>query len=455
MTSFRIDKPASRTARARARFRWLQVGFFPLAVLAFCAVGVRHFNTLFTTTSRWIFLALLIASLVPKGRILQTFKYGFSLPLVIYLMWCLSTTVWSEVPDLSLLKAAALALSSMALVAGGSYWSSRYATTETLHFLLPVVLLALAAGIGGVAEPQDVRDVNEFVYGGLAGNPNFLGTLLAISLPFAIYFAYRAFYRGGSGAMRFLSLVLGAALCLMLMRSGSRASMLCAAVTVFSALMALTANKKIAIITTGVFGILAVILVVPQVQQHLYEHYVLKGSTEKEGVFFSRYQPWEESYRAALQGGYVGVGYGVTAGQLNFDVGLTAQTYGREKGNAQLAVWEETGLVGLALYAILLVAIFRRFFRAFGHAKGELKILIAIVGGVAMGLTVQSVFEAWWTAPGSIQSAAFWAFVGVGAGLVKQIEASRREARARVASARRAQLAMPPGAPGWRGSAAS
>lgn len=454
ITNFSIAKPALRAVRDHRR--WLRIGYFPLAVLAFSGVGVRYFNSIFTTSSRWIFLALLIAALVPGARILSSFKFSFGVPFSIYLTWCVFTSIWSDVPELSLLKSVALVMLSVALVSGGYFWTTKFAPNEMLQFLVPIVLVAVAAGGGGVAEPKDVSFLeNDFAYGGLAGNPNYFGTLIAIASPFSIFLVYRAFYQRRSGVIRLLALGLAVMFGVMLARSGSRSSMLSVATTIYCAMMALGMNKRIMMIGTSVFALVSVLLVVPQVQQQLYERYILKGGTEQDGVFFSRYQPWQDSYDAALQGGYGGLGYGVTAGKTNFQFGLTAQTYGREKGNAQLAVWEETGLVGLALYAMLLFAIFKSFYRAFRKARGELKVLIASVGGVAMGLTVQSVFEAWWTAPGSIQSAAFWAFVGVGAGLVRQIDASRREARAVVGNPRPAQVVLPQGSPDWRGSAAS
>jgi O-antigen ligase len=198
----------------------------------------------------------------------------------------------------------------------------------------------------------------------------------------------------------------------------------------FFAVMALTANKKIVLILALALGVSGTVIIAPQVQESLYNRVVVKGNSEGE-IFYSRYKPWSDSYHAALQGGYFGLGYGVSAGHKEFELGLTAETYGREKGNAQLAIWEETGLVGLTLYTILFLAIFKTFFRAYRAAQGnnDLRVMLGIVGGAALGMIFESVFEAWWVAPGSIESAGFWAIVGIGAGISRQAIASRRPVR--------------------------
>ena len=405
---------------------------FPVALIAFSAIGVRYFDGIFTTGTRWAFLVLLIVSLLPKARFFAGLKSGFGLPTTLYFAWCVCTVIWSQVPDLSLLKSTALILTALAFLSGGYYWASRVPRDESLAYLLPMVLLTLFAGVGGVDADNSMIAVNEEfeIYQGLAGNPNFFGMLIAISFPYALYQAYRSFYHPSSLHGRLFAYGTVAAFGILLLFSGSRASLLCVLTTVFFAVMALTANKKIVLVSALAFAVAGTALIAPQVQESLYSRVLIKGNANGE-IFYSRYKPWSDSYSAALQGGYFGLGYGVSAGHKEFQVGLTAETYGREKGNAQLAVWEETGLVGLALYTILLLAMFKTFFRAYRAAQGngDLRVMLGIVGGAALGMIIESVFEAWWVAPGSMESAGFWAIVGVGAGISRQAVASRRSVK--------------------------
>src|SRR5262249_43946651 len=142
--------------------------------------------------------------------------------------------------------------------------------------------------------------------------------------------------------------------------------------------------------------------------------YIFKRSGEESGILFSRRSVWQKSYENAEEGGLFGAGYGVTVGDTAFEGGLTAFGYGREKGNAQLAIVEETGLVGLGFYLILLLTLFTRLVGAHMREKNsDIKVALGIVTGALAGFTMMSVFEAWWVAPGSPESAYFWSLAGV------------------------------------------
>jgi O-antigen ligase len=410
-----------------------------LAIVAFAALGVRYFGMVFTTSTRWAFLAFLIAVLIPGGQIFSGLKNGYGIILAGYFIWCLMTAVWSEVPTLSLLKSTALMLTALALLSGGTYWATRF-PDKTLAFLAPITGLALIAALGGSA--SQVVNANYSVYSGLTNNSNFFGMLVAFSFPYVIYQVYQIIRAPRSRAKSILVAAACAILCFALWRSGSRASMLCVLLTIFVPVAAVSPNKKIVVILALVVGTLGATVVVPQIEEKFVEHVVLK-SNEEGDVFYSRYAPWKQSYAAALQGGYFGLGYGVSAGNTDFTIGLTADTYGREKGNAQLAVWEETGLVGLALYSILLFAIFKELYRAFRAARDDdAKTKLAIILGMTAGLTAQSVFEAWWVAPGSLESAAFWSVVGVGTGLSRQVLAGHRRVAVNAVRANRGEAAV-------------
>jgi O-antigen ligase len=151
-----------------------------------------------------------------------------------------------------------------------------------------------------------------------------------------------------------------------------------------------------------------------------YNDYILKGNDQESGVLHSRRDVWAKSYENAEAGGWVGVGYGVTVGDTAFQGGLTSVGYGREKGNAQLAIIEETGLVGLSLYLFVLLTLFTRLIAAHMREKNsDLKVALGIITGSLAGFTVMSFFEAWWVSPGSPESAYFWSLAGVGLGLAQ------------------------------------
>lgn len=88
------------------------------------------------------------------------------------------------------------------------------------------------------------------------------------------------------------------------------------------------------------------------------EDYLKKGGED----YFSRREIlWGPSYYAALNGGFLGLGYGVTDPMVESDYKKNLNMFGnpkREKGSSILALVEETGFIGLILFQIPLLLVF-------------------------------------------------------------------------------------------------
>jgi O-antigen ligase len=314
-----------------------------------------------------------------------------------------------------MLKAGAFIVVVTAFLAGGQSWVNRLQPQHPLFFTLPVVIAALFSSIS-THSAQIKMATGVSIYQGLTGNPNYLGLISAASLPLPIYRAYVG-WRNGANRQAFFWGALTVALALLLWRSGSRASLLCGIVVVGAFALVVSSGRRVATAVLLVFAVGAISVAAPELQQGVYQRVIVKN-TRGDDAFFSRRATWEKTYDAAKEGGVLGLGYGVSAGFSDYSFGLTSNTYGREKGNAQLAVWEETGLVGLALYAIFLLALFQELVGGLLRTPGpEQRAEFALVIGLVAGLLAQSVFEAWWTSPGSMESAVFWSAVGVATAL--------------------------------------
>ena len=87
---------------------------FPLATLAFTIISVEYVDFIFTTTTRWIFLAILIFYLLARGRFMFGFQSRVGVAILLYCAWCAVTYTWSEVPQLSIEKALAFSLIAVA-----------------------------------------------------------------------------------------------------------------------------------------------------------------------------------------------------------------------------------------------------------------------------------------------------------------------------------------------------
>jgi O-antigen ligase len=390
---------------------------FPLATFAFVADTVQYTDTIFTTSTRWIFLAMLTLYVVAKGRFLAGLLSPFGFALLFYCTWCLTTYTWSEVPELSIAKAAAFSLVSLTFASAGYDWVCERGTVNAINYLFPVAMIALFAGIGGGVNGNVAQRGLQF-YEGLTDNPNMLGSLIAMATPILLWNSYK--FRTRPQA-KWIWIALVAVAAVMLLRSQSRAAMMSAGMLGLGFCLSLKLRRTGFILVLIGGSLLVALVASTAILNTTYENYVLKGVTEDEGgLLATRQGVWDQSYANAEQGGWFGAGYGVTVGDKYFQGGLTSVGYGREKGNAQLAIVEETGLVGLALYSILLLTLFARLVSAHRRERNpDLKVALGIVTGALAGLTILSVFEAWWVSPGSPESAYFWGLAGAGLGLAQ------------------------------------
>ena len=405
------------------RSYWLFL--FPLTLMAFVGPVISYVNVVFTTTTRWLAALALTVVVIATGRAVSIFRGPVGLTAIAYLAWCMLTYLWSEVPQLTMMKSVALALVVISMLVGGQQWVARFGWFRAMDYLFPILALALFAAVFG-QDAIEFGDEDLALYTGLAGNPNMLGSLMNMVIPLILWQCYR-FRQQRRLLVAWLAVL--AIVLVALLLSISRASIVAAAVAIIVFLFAVGIRRNA--LAYGLAAIVAVgaCLAIPGLVDTLEQRYVKKSASDPEAdIFASRQDVWEESYDLALKGGFLGGGFGVTIGDEDFAGGFTAVGYGREKGNSQLAIMEETGIVGLALYVAFLIVLFRMALIPFRQSVDRnMKVMGSLVLGALAGLTAQSLFEAWWVAPGSPEAAYFWALCGVATGLAAE---ARRHARA-------------------------
>lgn len=391
----------------------------PLGLLAFIGPGITFINGIFNTTTRWGFLAaLLFFLLVYRWRnVLGVLGHPLFRAVLVYALWGLMTVAWSEVPQISLAKSLVFIWVSTTMLIAGYSWVMRHERAQTLDFLWLLAVFALTAAPTGQIEGS--LDTGEFLYAGLTVNPNHLGFILAAA---SVWLMGRAYLVHRQNRRRFaLYAGLVAFDLVFLFLSHSRASLLTFVAVLLGLLMGLGKFQKWLphiLVSAALFA--TAYNFSPTVQDY-FTQYTLKSNLrllEEQGgnVWFSHEQSWQESYDLAMLGGTFGGGYGVTIGEsFRGEIGWTISSgqYGREQGNSQLAITEQTGLIGLGLYLILIASIFSAFRSGLrvAHIEAD-RMAIGLLGGAILGILVQSVFEAWWTAPGAPESATFWMLLG-------------------------------------------
>ncbi len=218
-----------------------------------------------------------------------------------------------------------------------------------------------------------------------------------------------------------LLLVLGCGF--FLLASMSRGAIAATLATLIGFIFSINLNKKIVFVFFSIIALISLSIFYPDKIMEIVGTYFFKSTYQKnvvQDVLSSRRLVWQKSYDAAVEGGWLGLGYGVSMGDssFNFDYGLTSSHYGREKGNSQLAIVEETGLVGLILYFVLLLTFLFKLIKLYLKIHDpHQRVLIGILSGIFMGMIAQSIFEGWWDAPAGPETVYFWLLVGVIRGL--------------------------------------
>jgi hypothetical protein len=386
-----------------------------VTLFSFVAPGISYVNVVFNTATRWFVLVgvSLLIFVFKRAAVRKAFRQPVFISGLLYGVWGLLTVLWSEVPFLSFAKALVYFWVFSTMLLAGYYWVMRVNAAHSLDFLALFSIAVLLSSQGG-------RMSQDAIYIGLTENANFLGSTLAIG---STWLAWRAAlsFRSRQKICAIYGVLLAVSAYYMWL-AHSRAALLMFACVLGGLVLGLDKKARTIAGAAVVIGCLVFALVYffsPSLQDSL-EGYFLKSDRELvtrsgSGAFYSREEAWEESYQRAKLGGSFGGGLGVTIGEgFVGELGSTVSSgqYGREHGNTQFAIVEQIGLVGFGLYLVLLVNIALLWMGSLRAAEGTYKLAVGLLGGAIMGLLVQSVFEAWWVAPGAVESASMWTLLG-------------------------------------------
>lgn len=322
----------------------------------------------------------------------------------LFLLYCLTTGFWSQNYVLTLVKLAVYSGMSLTLFLAGLRCGQRESDTRnpfaTFAFvLIPALITTVITLITG----------NGYVQGnlrGMTGNSNTLGSTIALSCPWLFWELRKRISTG----WRRLGLLSGTALIIViLLQTHSRASIGTFILIAIFAVWATRLSFRLSIVLTLAIGLLLLAGLDETVYNVAYKQFVLKRSTD---VMASRRYQMEDSWNAAKQGGMFGLGFGISAGQSRYWTFGTFSKSSREKGSSQLAIIEETGLVGFVIYLGFLASVLLSFLRL-GYGKDPM--LRALCFGLFLGATMHSSFEAWFLATGP-ETAFFWAGLGLSFG---------------------------------------
>jgi hypothetical protein len=384
---------------------------------ALCVIvgpGITFLSSYFTTTTRWLFILALffVVASIPGSSHRLGLRSSFI--LLLYLAWIALSVIWSDVQRLSLFKAVAAVVATLAFYGAGFQIASRMDWKRTLYVFAPVSLLIFVTAVLGLQSTDAIdRSGSTIMYKGLSNHQNMFGLLLTIPMPLLLWLLHTYWKRP---AMKFVIAGLLLLDLFFLYASLARSAMVLSIFIAAGFVVSIRHHQRFVLSSLLLLGLLVTSLLQPGLVSTSFERTVYKW--EGQEVFSSRESTWRKSRIGAVHGGWTGLGYGISYGHREYEGTYTAVGYGREKGNTQLAVIEELGMVGLALYLMLLGSRLYSCARTFHRTRrGEDKLMLGVLMGVMIGFVAHSIFEAWWNSPGAVEFAYFWTYFGMLSGV--------------------------------------
>ncbi len=398
--------------------------FFPLVVFMFLGIGTSFVDAIDAANLRWIFVFILFFYLFLNKKILVFANLWWKLLLLVYLIWCMATTLWSEVPILSFSKGIMFCVNVVTMFSIGSLWVVKFGFKKSFNwqFLILMVLVLLSGFLGAYSASSEDSFGYFSAYSGMAGNPNGFGFLVAIVAPLILL---RLYYQKTNKWLLFFWLVVLLIDVRFLVLSYSRGDMVIFLSILSFFLLSLPLSKKIFSSLLLFFTVLIVLIMTPvsYLETIFVAHFEKFGGNMVDSntsrILETRSLVWEKSYEQAIKGGIIGGGFAVTIGDNHFVfTGLANGNYGREKGNSQFAILEETGLVGFVLYVMMLISFFAYVIPYYRRLMGSDKVAMGLTLGAICGLLVESLVEGWWDSAAAPEGICFWMFVGIAYGMV-------------------------------------
>lgn len=407
--------------------------FLGLLVLFFMAPAMTFMGGLAPTVMRWVLPIVGVVWVVLKQE-RGFFQFWNTLPgkvFVLYLAFCIITVFWSEFSDLTEIKALAQIFVAVAMFCFSAEVGYRSQPYSAFDFMIVPTVFVLVTAIAG-AETGVLMSGDTELYGGATNSPNTFGTMIAMCSVWIIWRVYSVIQSKLNKSRWFWFLLLGVML-IFLLKANSRSAIGFAGFS-FLGLVTQIDRTRRGVILALLAVCMAGVMFVPDARDMMLSKFIYKydmgGDTRvfasRSGAMVGADGVWDESFDAAIEGGFFGAGYGVSVGNnsLSQGIGFASGGYQREKGNSQLAMAEEVGVAGLLLFVGMMIAWFVKVnngIQRLGVRSIESRLLRCIQWSI-IGLLFHSIFEGWWTSPGSQELPFLFTLLGLGMGVLARGE---------------------------------
>lgn len=392
---------------------------FPLTIVFFVCISTQFVDKMAGSELRWVFVLLLFLYLLLNRKILVYVNHSYVVLLLFYFAWCISTTLWSEMPLLSFSKSTLFSFNIIIMLSAGSLWVIKYGHERSFDYLFLFLVVVILSEIYGGTGSKSITVIS--LYQGLSGNPDAFGSMIAMTSPLILMKLHQNWKKKFKLIFWIIVFIIDVHFLLL---SFSRTALAIFLSTICFFMLSLPLSKKMLVSLSSFFIIVILVLMTPIsylekiVALHIFKYNGATINQAPDNLLQSRETVWAKSYKEAKKGGIMGGGFFVNIRTRNFYYKNFTGSSKREKGNAQLAIVEETGLIGLCFYVVILVSFFWRAIPCYIRSTGSNKVAIGLVLGAIIGLLIQSIAEDSWDSAAGQEFIYFWTLAGLMHGMI-------------------------------------
>lgn len=341
-------------------------------------------------------------------------------------LWAIVTGIWSPFSTVSITRGIYfIAISSGAILIG--YLWKNDERNDMLGLLLPANLVVILISLYSLmtSSPEDSWSGGHGLgFKGYATHQNALASAIIFTFPAVIFplinkLTQKSTNRleGKSSSSNFLDykllfyILIAAINIYLLLISVSRAALLTLAILFFVFILLNFKLKTILLVVPII--ILASIIsfrTIPEVKNFIFK--------TEQNIGDRRIININETIKAAKIGGWTGIGYGISATPSDTNVighyENNGKMFVREKMIGVLAIIEETGIIGLALFVLPFIFIGSTLFKKLKTSSERKRNYIAFLIALIAAFCFHAQIEAWWVGVGSIELPMFFMILGLG-----------------------------------------
>jgi len=346
---------------------------------------------------------LVLFIVVGYDKIFQKKRHKtLTIMLLAFGLWAMITALWSDHPLYSLGRAGYFVLLVFGSVSAITFWSNtKEFKNNPFSFLLFANIFLIVVSLLSLFFdwPEDAwTGGNKHGFMGIFQVQLSLGSAMLVTLLAPLYNLLKLKWQNVNVNIEekknynfkqiTINVLLLALSILVMILSHSRAALLSLFILGGMTLFILFNNKQ-KLYFVGFLILIPLIITSNSFLKTNIEKYLLKGS---EHITANRDILWSPTWEAAKFGGIAGIGYGISDSEIITQYQITDHNgiLRREKGSSFLALIEEVGIIGLILFLIPSVFVFKNYLLS------KNKILALTINiSMLVALVVHAQFESW------------------------------------------------------------